>query len=177
MSLLLVTAVRSTTTTSACAGTARDGRPCDHPAFGQRLYCSWRPSVAPPRLRPVSVLLTTAVCSTTTTSARWQGPWWPSVQPPRLRPVPGLPITAVRTTTTASACAGIAHHGRPCSHHDFGLCSDCQWRPTATPPRLRPLRLLPITAIRTTTTTSACARIPRRGRLCNHHDFGLCRNC
>ena len=93
------------------------------------------------------------------------------MRPPQLRLV--LLITAVRPTTTTSACAATVQSGRLCSHRDFGLCSDWPSRPSVRPRRRRPVRLLRMTAVGPTTTSSACSAIADHGRPSNHHDFGL----
>ena len=109
---------------------------------------------------------------------------------------------ANHTTTTTSAFWATAHHGRlpdhhdfgrlikaepdceptvdrqpirqPHDHHDFGRCRCCPSRPSVQPPRLRPVPQLPMAAVRTTTTPSACGATAHSGRLPNHHDFGRC---
>ena len=178
LTLLLMTAVRPTTTTSACAGTAHSGRQFDHHGLGLCRYCPWRPSMQTPRLRAEPRLPATAL----------------SVQPPRLRPVRRLPTAAVCPTTTASASTADAHPGRPSNHRDFGLCCHCSERPSVWPPRVRVAGKRPGTdrhANHPTTTTSACTVTGDHGRLqnaatsacdvagdhsrpCNHHGFGLC---
>ena len=94
----------------------------------------------------------------------------PSVQPARLQPVPLLPIMATRQTTTTWTSAAAVYHGRLPNDHDFGLRPDCPQRPSAKPPRLRPVLRLPIAAVRATTTTSAYA-IAHSGRLFKDHGF------
>ena len=85
----------------------------------------------------------------------------------------GLPITAVHAATTTSACAAIANGGRPPRRHGFGLYGYCPSRPSARPPRLRPVRGFPVGAVCATTTTLACAAIADHGRLGDHPGFGL----
>ena len=100
-------AVSSTTTTSDWAATDHHGRRPNHHGFGQRRDCRSRPSVQPPRLRPVPWPPITAVRPTTTTSA-----------------LPSLTMAAVHPTTTASACGATARSGRLRNRHDFGLCGN-----------------------------------------------------
>ena len=140
---LLRTAIRPTTTTSACAATVSHGCPFDHHDFG---LCrdSWsRPSIQPPRLRPVLV----------------------------------LPAAAVRSSTTTSAFSATGHHGRPPNHHHFSRCRHGPSRPSAQPPRLRPMLPLLIPLVRRTTTASAYAATADHGCLLGRHGFGLCRYC
>ena len=86
-------------------------------------------------------------------------------------------MAAVSATTTTSASAATAHRGRSSNHPGFGLCGSRPWRPSARPPRLRPVLRLLITAACPTTTTSACAATAHGGRRCNRHGFGLVSDC
>ena len=135
----------ATTTASASASNANGGRPPNHHDSGQCRSCVTRPSMRPPRLRPLTRLPTAAVCPTTTPSA--------------------------------CAFAVTVHSGRPSNHHDSGLRRDCPQRPSAQPPRLRPVQGSLNTAVCATTTASASAATADHGRPHNHHDLSLCRCC
>ena len=112
----------------------------------------------------------------------------PTAGPPRLRLTGGgrrrrrpsgqqTDAHAVSPTTTISACASTADRGRQSNHHDFSVCLDRLYRPSAQPPRLRPVLRLSRAPVPSTTTTSASTTAAHHGRPCTHHGFGLCSYC
>ena len=88
------------------------------------------------------------------------------------RPVLRLPMTAARPTAAASACAAIADHGRLPSRHGFGLCLDCSSRPSAEPPRLRPVLRLHVAAVCADAMAVAFIATAYHGLPPDHHGFG-----